>query len=107
VTNRYNCSFDVYWYGNKTAHIDIEHGVVKTVAYTDDKCKLPFGFLSDGSVAKRQIDLFWESRSFPKHKADYTAQMNAVGLTEYDAYEIVRKTKGRLLGDGMRIEFVT
>jgi hypothetical protein len=105
MSDRYNCSFSTFWCGEKTAGVEIVQGIVKTTAYTEDKTKLPFGFLSDVSVGKHQIDLFWESRSFPRHKADYNELMGLVGLTEYDTYEIVRRTNGMLLGDDMRIDF--
>jgi len=103
--SRYNCSFSYYFRGEKTADVVIKNGKVITIAYTDEKLNLPFGFVSDRNVTRQTIDLFYERHCVPKHRANIKDFLAHYGLNKYDAYEICRITNGRMADHSYRIEW--
>jgi hypothetical protein len=66
---------------------------------------LPFGKIPDSKVTKQLIDWFFENHCIPEHKADLEFQLNALGLTEHDSFEICLITQGKMAGTPMWIDF--
>jgi hypothetical protein len=88
------------------ARVEINGGRVKTERFTDFLPDLPFGLMRDDMVSKQQVDWFFEEHCFPEHKADLKDQLEAVGLETYDAFEICKRTEGRMAGTPMWIRFL-
>ena len=102
---RYNCKFAYYVYGNKTADVTIDEGVVTTKRYTDVTLDLPFGNLPDSRISRKTIDLFFEEHCVPLHRANLQQILDYYGLEKYDAYEICRITGGTMADTPYRIEW--
>ena len=103
--SRYNCSFDYYFNGTKTAEVTIVNGVARTFPCTSDKLHLPFGFVSDRNVTRKVIDVFFERHCVPQYRANISDFLDSYGLAEYDAYEICRITNGEMADHQYRIEW--
>jgi len=103
--SRYNCSFSYYYKDQKMADVAITNGTAATTPYTDDKRRLPFGFVSDRNVTRQTIDLFYERHCVPYHRANIQEFLSYYGLEQYDTYAICRKTNGIMADHDYRIEW--
>jgi len=103
--SRYNCAFSYYYNDVKAADVVIKNGVVATTPYTDNKLRLPFGFVSDRNVTRGVIDEFFERHCVPQHRANIKDFLDQYGLEKYDAYAICRATNGVMADHNYRIEW--
>ncbi|MDR1643827.1 MAG: hypothetical protein LBT59_29370 [Clostridiales bacterium] len=95
---RYNCSFTFYMNDRKLADVKIDNGTVHTVRHSNKWWELPFGDFDDWRIRKKLVDAFYERHSCPRHKANLDKQLAFVGLTKWDAFELCRRTDGRVSG---------
>ena len=70
--------------------------------YTDDPVKMAFGnnFLPTWS----DFQVFLEDRCVPRQRAGLREYLDAIGVIEYDPFEIILKTAGRMAEDNQWIE---
>lgn len=81
-----------------------QDGTVDVKDYTDEIIKLPFG--SWGNEAElKDVEEFFESRCFPRTRANCKQILESGGLQFYNPIEICRKTQGRLMEDLFWINF--
>lgn len=101
-------NFSVLWKNEVTAEVSIkedENGF-KTLnyikRYTDDIAKQPFG---GTRINLARVYEFLEGRWFERDRPDVPEQLAYLGLTEYDPWEIVKKTHGVMFEDFIWVRF--
>ena len=101
-------NFSVLWKNEVVAEVSVtedEKGF-KTLnyikRYTEDIAKQPFG--GDRLDLPRVYE-FLENRWFERARADVPEQLEYLGLTEYNPWEIVKKTHGVMFEDFIWIRF--
>lgn len=72
--------------------------------FTDNLISRAFGCKE--SVTWEDLESFLESRCFPKNRANAKDILENIGLEEYDPFEIVKKTQGKMAEDDQWLEFV-
>jgi len=88
-----------------TADVEVDY-LAKTVVchpHTEDIYALPFGVNKNPTIS--DLNRFFESRCFPKERANCKQILEDLGLDEYIPLEIVRKTHGRQLEDYCWVKF--
>lgn len=97
-------SFSVYWKDNLTASVTIsaDRKSVDYQRYSNNMAEAPFMF--SNPTAEQMFD-FLESRCMDKHRTQINEYLNDLGLTEYNPYEIVKKTHGVMWEDFMWLKF--
>ncbi|MBQ9278218.1 MAG: hypothetical protein IJ224_06245 [Lachnospiraceae bacterium] len=84
-----NTECDVMWKDEITGHISIHDGVVSYKAFTDNKFKILFAECAN----KLTIITTMQERVLPPCRCD-EKMLKHLGLTEYNAYKILRQTHG-------------
>ena len=60
----------------------------------------PFGLFRDSNeVPMLDVIKWFEDRAFPEERVDCERLLDELGLDRYDAWEIVKKTRGTLMTD--------
>lgn len=75
---------------------------VRIVNFTDDMISRAFGI--NETPDWEDLEEFLESRCMPRTRYGIREEMSYMGLDVYDPFQIVRKTKGRVYGDGQSLE---
>ena len=70
--------------------------------YTDHIIKTAFG--NNHSPTWEDFMLFLEERCIPRTRAGLREYLEAIGVDEYDPFEIIKKTEGRMAEDGQWIK---
>ena len=71
---------------------------------TDDPVKTAFG--KNTVPTWEDFTAFLEERCVPRERAGIREYLEALGLDEYDPFEIVKRTQGRMAEDGQWIEVI-
>ena len=87
-----------------TLYADFTDQQVTAENHTDDPVKCAFG--TNTSPNWEDFQAFLRERCLPRERAGLREYLDALGLAEYDPWEIVRITKGRMAEDQqwLRIE---
>ena len=75
---------------------------VQIVNLTDDMLSRAFG-VREQPTWEDYLE-FLESRCMPRTRYGIREELNSYGINSYDPFQIVEKTKGRVYGDGQRLE---
>lgn len=75
---------------------------VQIVNLTDDMLSRAFG-VREQPTWEDYLE-FLESRCMPRTRYGIREELNSYGIDSYDPFQIVEKTKGRVYGDGQRLE---
>ena len=96
--------FDVMWKDEliTSVYITENRKRIDIIKYSDDIVKQPFW---GGKVDIHRIYEFIEYRCFEEARPDKMKLLHAIGLDEYNPWEIVKKTHGRLYEDFLWIRF--
>lgn len=97
-----NLEFDYMWRDKKVAHVRVySDGKITCDCYTNDPMDnpLPLGLSGDLLVH------FFESRCFPRERANANALLKHLGLDYYTPLGIVKKTRGLQNDDFYWIKF--
>lgn len=101
-------NFSVLWKNEVVADVSIteEPDGFKTLnfirRYTDDVGKQPFG---GTRLDLPRVYEFLENRWFERGRPDVPWQLEGLGLTEYNPWEIVKKTHGVMFEDFIWVRF--
>jgi hypothetical protein len=82
--------FTIMRYDEPVMYVSIDSNTVTTRALTSDDDKLPFYFKPDLD----QIFTYIEDRCSERSRPDQQEILALIGLSEYNPYEIVKKTHG-------------
>lgn len=77
----------------------------KTLAfenYVKDAIKLPFG--NNNTPTWKNFEEFLSERCIPKERSGIRQYLEAIGLSEYNAIDIIKKTHGRMAEDNQWVE---
>lgn len=96
--------FDVMWKNDVISSVSITNNRKTVEIKTFDDCvgKQPF---CNGNHTLQRVYDFLEYRCFEKARPDCDEILEYYGLTEYNPWEIVKKTHGRLWEDYLWIRF--
>lgn len=96
--------FEVMWKDELIASVSITENrkIIEVKKYSDDIAKQPFW---GGKIDLNRIYQFIEFRCFEEARPDKKELLKKLGLTEYNPWEIVRKTHGRLFDDFLWLRF--
>lgn len=72
--------------------------------FTDDIYSRAFG--RKENVSWEDLKKFLESRCFPRNRTNAKEILTNMGLEEYDPFQIVKKTQGRMAEDDQWLKFV-
>lgn len=75
---------------------------VSIVNFTDDMLSRAFGIKEKPDW--KDFEEFLESRCMPRTRYGIREELSYMGLDVYDPFQIVEETKGRVYGDGQRLE---
>lgn len=97
-------AFDVMWKDELTASVSITNNRknIEVTKYSNDIAKQPFW---GGNIDIYRIYEFLEYRCFEEARPDKVVILELLGLTEYNPWEIVKKTHGRLYEDFLWLRF--
>ncbi len=97
-------NFSVMWKDEKTADVYVseDHKTVRIEKYTDHCCKMPFG--GNNNTIER-IYNFLCDRWIPAARSDMKERLRDLGLSEYNPWEIVKKTHGVMWEDSIWLKF--
>lgn len=101
-------NFSVLWKNEVVAEVSVaeEPDGFKTLnyirRYTDDVGKQPFG---GSRLDLKRVYEFLENRWFERGRPDVLWQLEGLGLSEYNPWEIVKKTHGVMFEDFIWIRF--
>ena len=70
--------------------------------YTKNAIKLPFG--NNATPTWENLEEFLSERCIPKQRSGLREYLEAIGLSEYNTIDIIRKTHGRMAEDNQWIE---
>lgn len=70
--------------------------------YIKDAIKLPFG--NNDTPTWENFEEFLSERCIPKQRSGIREYLEAIGLSEYNTIDIIRKTHGRMAEDNQWIE---
>lgn len=98
--------FSTYWRNEKTSdvYVSADRKTIIYKRYNDEQIKAPYGF---DQLTIEHVYSFLESRCMPKERAQLPAYLESLGLTEYNPWEIVKKTHGVMWEDFLWIKFPT
>ena len=88
--------------GEKALRVTMYHDHAEVTHYKDS---VMYPFYRRNQVPLGEVTGFIESRCFDKRRPDREELLAYLGLDEYDAWEIVRKTNGRMAHDHLSIAF--
>ena len=96
--------FDFMWKDRVCSHIIAyaNRDVVDCIDYTEDVIQQAFG---KRPHTKEYLLAFFEERCFERGRIDKEILLRKMGLTDYNPYEIVLRTQGRLLCDASWVRF--
>lgn len=96
--------FSVMWKNEKTADVSIseDRKTVEIKKYTDDICKMPFGGNND---TIERVYNFISGRWISISRPDVMERLKDLGLSEYNPWEIIKKTHGIMWEDSLWIRF--
>ncbi|MCL1989247.1 MAG: hypothetical protein FWG64_14930 [Firmicutes bacterium] len=94
MISMFNCEFNYYYMGEKTAHVKIVNGHATTEQFSKEWYRLPFGMVPDHNVRRETIRIFFEEHCIPKHRKDLQKFLDYYGLEKWDAFKICRITNG-------------
>jgi hypothetical protein len=97
-----NYSFEVLWKDEITARVSVEQDKVRVERF----CEHPLRqiFASD-KMTRYQLNKILSMRCFDEGRSDAREKLNALGLTDYVPYEIVKRTHGVSYNDYIWIRF--
>lgn len=96
--------FSVMWKDEKTADVFVsdDHKTVEIKKYSDVIYKMPFGGNND---TIERVYNFISERWIPAARPDMKDRLHDLGLTEYNPWEIIKKTHGVMWEDFIWIKF--
>lgn len=96
--------FYVMWKDEKTAEVEIseDRKDVRITKYSDDISKMPFG---GDKLDLERVYNFIEGRYFERGRPDIMERLEDIGLTEYNPWEIIKKTHGVMWEDYLWVKF--
>ena len=65
-----------------------------------------YPFYHKDMVSLNEVTAFLESRCFDKNRPDRNDLLSHLGLDNYNVWDIVRKTNGKMAHDHLSVEFV-
>lgn len=89
------CSIITYEYGVSPVHIE---------NYTDIPIHCPFGLYTE--VEWDTFVSYLRSRCFPEERRNKKDLLKTLGIDEYNPFEIIKKTQGRMAEDFTWMEFL-
>lgn len=95
-------SFEVYWKDEITARVYVKKKKVVVSRYTENPGKQLF---ASKEMTRFQLGKILEMRCWEKGRPDINEILNHLGLSEYNPYEIVRKTHGVSYNDFIWFRF--
>lgn len=95
-------SFEVYHKDEITARVYVRAKEVIISRFTDNPAKQLF---AQKKMTRYQLGKIFEMRCWDRGRADIDELLGHLGLTEYDPYEIVRKTHGVSYNDYIWFRF--
>ena len=95
-------SFEVYWKDEITARVYVRKKDVIISRYTDNPGKQLF---AEKKMTRYQLGKIFELRCWEKGRSDIGEILEYLGLSEYNPYEIVKKTHGVSYNDFIWFRF--
>lgn len=95
-------TFEVYWKDEITARVYVKKKEVIVSRFTDNPGKQLF---AQKKMTRFQLGKIFEMRCWEKERADIMEILNHLGLSEYNPYEIVRRTHGVSYNDFIWFRF--
>ena len=95
-------SFEVFWKDQLSARVSVGKSRVHVSRYIKHPIRQIF---SDEFITRNQLNEVLKLRCFEEGRADCTAKLKALGLSEYNPLEIVKKTHGVSFNDYIWIRF--
>ena len=95
-------TFEVFWKDEITARVYVKSGKVQVARYCEHPVKQLF---AKEQMTRYQLNRIFEMRCFEKGRGDIHEILKNLGLTEYNPYEIVRKTHGVSYNDYIWFRF--
>lgn len=97
----------IFDYMNKNeicSHVEVNLKTmeIKCTDYTDFLPNTVFG-LCPHTI--EYLNIFFEDRCFPRHRADVDILLDIIGLKEYNPYDIVKISQGKMISDCCWIKF--
>ncbi len=89
---------------NTEIYVNFKNKRIKAVNYTQDIPERAFG--NNEHPIWDDFMYFLESRCFPQSRGNKKHLLNALGLQDFDALQIIEKTKGRMAEDNFYINFI-
>ena len=97
-----NFTFEVYWKDEITARVYVKGDAVTVSRFTDNPAKQLF---AEKKMTRYQLGKIFELRCWERGRADIQDILKYRDLTEYNPYEIVRKTHGVSYNDHIWFRF--
>lgn len=97
-----NYFFEVFWKDEITARVYVREKEVLVSRYTDHPLKQLF---AKNKMTRYQLNKIMELRCWERGREDIDDILKSLGLTEYNPYEIVRKTHGVSYNDFIWFRF--
>lgn len=95
-------SFEVYWKDEITARVCVRKKKVLVTRFTDNPGKQLF---AAKEMTRYQLGKIFEMRCWEKERPDINDILRHLGLSEYNPYEIVKKTHGVSYNDFIWFRF--
>lgn len=95
-------SFEVFWKDELSARVSVSKSKVHVSRYIMHPVRQIF---SDEFITRNQLNEVLRLRCFEEGRADCTAKLKSLGLSEYNPLEIVKKTHGVSFNDYIWIRF--
>lgn len=91
-----NEDFSVYWADEKTADVKIESNRALIKRYSDSPIKQIF---ASDNISLYELGEILRSRCWDEHRENLEKYLQKMGLSEFNPYEICRKTHGVMFQD--------
>lgn len=95
-------NFTVYWNDEKTAYVDLSGDTIKITRYVIHPVKQIF---AKEELSKYEFGKVLEDRCWPRNRANIENCLKAIGLSEYNQYDICEKTHGVMFGSNIWFRF--
>ncbi|MCD8232711.1 MAG: hypothetical protein LUD14_13090 [Clostridiales bacterium] len=95
-------SFEVFWKDEITARVHVQGSRVKVSRFTDHPLKQLF---ASAGMTRHQLNHIFEMRCWDRNRADIQDILNGLGLSDYNPYEIVKRTHGVSYNDFIWFRF--
>jgi len=91
--------FKYMWKDQCTADVivDVASNKITVVNHSDDWLKRPFG--ENDNPTMQDLEAFFESRCFPRERANAKELLGDLELHTYDPLDIIMRTRGRQWDD--------